>query len=412
MTSEQTLSKKTNPSGIDRRGFLAGAGAAGVMIVKPELVAGSQANSKIRIGIVGCGGRGTWITDLFMQNGGYELVGAADYFKDRVDHLGDKFKLDAAKRFTGLNGYKRLLETKPDAVVIESPPYFHPIHAMAAAEAGCHVYLAKPIAVDVPGCLEVAEAARKAAEKKRCFLVDFQSRADEFYRESIRRVHAGDIGPLVSGEAVYYCGITWGGADVLAKDPKNPENRLRAWGLDRVLSGDIITEQNIHALDVATWIIDDHPIKAIGACGKRGRNDLGDCNDHFSVIFWFPKGVMLTFASKQYGTGYDDIGCRMFGPRGMIETHYGGPCFIRGEKSYKGGKSPHIYTDGAVRNIADFRESILKGDCSNPTVAPSVRSNLTTILGRSAAYARTEVTWDEMMRAAVKFEFDTSKLAS
>jgi myo-inositol 2-dehydrogenase/D-chiro-inositol 1-dehydrogenase len=412
MTSEQTLSKKTNPSGIDRRGFLAGAGAAGVMIVKPELVAGSQANSKIRIGIVGCGGRGTWITDLFMQNGGYELVGAADYFKDRVDHLGDKFKLDAAKRFTGLNGYKRLLETKPDAVVIESPPYFHPIHAMAAAEAGCHVYLAKPIAVDVPGCLEVAEAARKAAEKKRCFLVDFQSRADEFYRESIRRVHAGDIGPLVSGEAVYYCGITWGGADVLAKDPKNPENRLRAWGLDRVLSGDIITEQNIHALDVATWIIDDHPIKAIGACGKRGRNDPGDCHDHFSVIFWFPKGVMLTFASKQYGTGYDDIGCRMFGPRGMIETHYGGPCFIRGEKSYKGGKSPHIYTDGAVRNIADFRESILKGDCSNPTVAPSVRSNLTTILGRSAAYARTEVTWDEMMRAAVKFEFDTSKLAS
>lgn len=412
MKNKQTLQGQVNPLGIHRREFLAGATAASVMIVKPELVAGSQANSKIRMGIVGCGGRGTWITDLFMQNGGYELVGAADYFKDRVDRLGDKFKLDAAKRFTGLNGYQKLLETKPDAVVIESPPYFHPIHAMAAAEAGCHVYLAKPIAVDVPGCLAIAEAARKAAEKKRCFLVDFQSRADEFYRESIRRVHAGDIGPLVSGEAVYYCGITWGGADALAKDPKNPENRLRAWGLDRVLSGDIITEQNIHALDVATWIIDDHPIKAFGTCGKQGRQDAGDCNDHFSVIFWFPKGVILTFASKQYGTGYDDIGCRMFGPKGMIETHYGGPCFIRGEKSYKGGKSPHIYTDGAVRNIADFRESILKGDCSNPTVAPSVRSNLTTILGRSAAYARTEITWDEMMRAAVKFEFDTRGLAS
>jgi len=412
MSSNQASRGTMNSAGIHRRGFLAGATAAGVMIVRPERVAGSQANSKIRMGIVGCGGRGTWITDLFMQNGGYELVGAADYFKDRVDHLGDKFKLEAAKRFTGLNGYKKLLDVKPDAVVIESPPYFHPIHAMAAAEAGCHVFVAKPIAVDVPGCLAIAEAARKAGEKKRCFLVDFQSRADEFYRESIRRVHAGDIGPLVSGEAVYYCGITWGGADALAKDPKNPENRLRAWGLDRVLSGDIITEQNIHALDVATWIIDDQPIKAVGACGKRGRKDAGDCHDHFSVIFWFPKGVMLTFASKQYGTGYDDIGCRMFGPQGMIETHYGGPCFIRGEKSYKGGKSPHIYTDGAVRNIADFRESILKGDCSNPTVAPSVRSNLTTILGRSAAYARTEVTWEEMMRAAVKFEFDTSGLAS
>jgi predicted dehydrogenase len=412
MTSKQATEETGSRVSLDRRGFLAGATAAGLMIVKPELVVGSQANSKVRMGIVGCGGRGTWITDLFMQNGGYELVGAADYFQDRINGLGDRFKLDPAKRFTGLYGYKKLLDAKPDAVVIESPPFFHPIHAMAAAEAGCHVYVAKPIAVDVPGCLTIADASRKAAENKRCFLVDFQSRADDFYRESIRRVHAGDIGPLVSGEAVYYCGGTWGGAEVLAKDPKNPENRLRAWGLDRFLSGDIITEQNIHALDVATWIINDQPIKAIGICAKRGRKDPGDCNDHFSVIFWFPKGVTLTFASKQYGTGYDDIGCRMFGPQGMIETHYGGPCFVRGEKSYKGGKSPHIYTDGAIRNIADFRAAIIKGDCSNPTVAPSVRSNLTTILGRSAAYARTEITWDEMMRAAIKYEFDTGGLVA
>jgi predicted dehydrogenase len=410
MTNKRTNEQTGSHVALDRRGFLAGATATGLMIVKPELVAGSQANSKVRMGIVGCGGRGSWITDLFMQNGGYELVGAADYFQDRVNGLGDRFKLDPAKRFTGLYGYKKLLDAKPDAVVIESPPFFHPIHAMAAAEAGCHVYVAKPIAVDVPGCLIIAHASRKAAENKRCFLVDFQSRADDFYRESIQRVHAGDIGPLVSGEAVYYCGGTWSGAETLAKDPKNPENRLRAWGLDRVLSGDIITEQNIHALDVATWIINDKPIKAIGTCAKRGRKDPGDCNDHFSVIFWFPKGVTLTFASKQYGTGYDDIGCRMFGPQGMIETHYGGACFIRGEKSYKGGKSPHIYTDGAIRNIADFRQSILKSDCSNPTVAPSVRSNLTTILGRSAAYARTEITWDEMMRAAIKYEFDTGGL--
>ncbi len=83
---------------------------------------------------------------------------------------------------------------------------------MAGVDAGCHVYVAKPIAVDVPGCLTIAEAGRKATEKKRCFLVDFQTRANEFYQEAIRRVHAGDIGPMVSGEAVYYCGATWGGA--------------------------------------------------------------------------------------------------------------------------------------------------------------------------------------------------------
>jgi len=411
MMKKQARGQNDRRGTLDRRGFLAGATAAGLMMVKPELVAGSQANSKVRMGIIGCGGRGTWITDLFVQNGGYELVAAADYFKDRVNGLGDRFKLDPARRFTGLHGYKRLIDAKPDAVVIESPPFFHPIHAMAAAEAGCHVYVAKPIAVDVPGCLAIAEASKKAAERKRCFLVDFQTRADEFYQEAIRRVHAGDIGPLVSGEAVYYCGGTWGGAEALAKDPKNPENRLRAWGLDRVLSGDVITEQNIHALDVATWIVSDHPLKAVGTCAKKGRKDPGDCNDHFAVIFSFPKDVLVSFASKQYGTGYDDIGCRMFGPQGMIETHYGGPVFVRGAKSYKGGKSPHIYSDGAIRNIADFRANILKGDCSNVTVAPSVRSNLTTILGRTAAYKKAEVTWDEMMKACEKYEFETRGLA-
>lgn len=410
MKRSQVVEESTSRSGLDRRGFLAGATAAGLLIVRPELVAGSQANSKVRMGIVGCGGRGTWITDLFMKNGGYDLVAAADYFPDRVSNLGDKFKLDAAKRFTGLDAYKRLIDAKPDAVVIESPPYFHPIHAMAAVEAGCHVYVAKPVAVDVPGCLSIADASRKAAEKKRCFLVDFQTRADEFYQEAIRRVHAGDIGPLVSGEAVYYCGGTWGWADTLAKDPKNPENRLRAWGIDRVLSGDVITEQNIHALDVATWIINDPPLKAVGTCAKKGRKDPGTCNDHFAVIFEFPKDVLVSFASKQYGTGYDDIGCRMFGPEGMIETHYGGPCFVRGRKSYKGGKSPHIYTDGAIHNIAGFHAAILKGDCSNATVAPSVRSNLTTILGRTAAYKQAEVTWDQMMKACEKYEFDTRGL--
>ncbi|MCR4413466.1 MAG: Gfo/Idh/MocA family oxidoreductase [Thermoguttaceae bacterium] len=405
MTTDNHAASPRDVSSLPRRGFLAGAGAIGLSILKPELVFGSQANTKVKIGLVGCGGRGTWIAKLFQDHGGYQLVAAADYFKDRVDRAGEQFKIEAARRYTGLDGYKRLLDSKPDAIVIESPPYFHPEQAMAGVDAGCHVYCAKPIAVDVPGCLTIAEAGRKGTEKKRCVLIDFQTRTSEFYQEAIRRVHAGDIGPLVNGEAVYYCGPTWGGDEVLAADPKNPENRLRAWGLDRVLSGDVITEQNIHTLDVATWIVNADPLRAYGVCAKKGRQDHGDCHDHFSVIFEFPGDVTVAFISKQYGTGYDDIGNRMFGPKGMIEAHYFGATFIRGEKSYKGGKHGNLYTDGAIKNIADFHASILKGDFSNPTVAPSVRSNLTTILGRTAAYKRASVTWDEMMKTAEKWEF-------
>jgi predicted dehydrogenase len=409
MSNEHQLELGGQHGWMSRRGFLAGTAAAGLTIVAPKLVAAAEANAKISLGLIGCGGRGNWIADLFKQHGGYQFTAVADYFADRAAATGKRLGVPEGQAFSGVSGYKRLLDAKPDAIVIQSPPYFHPEQAIAGVDAGCHVYCAKPIAVDVPGCQTIADAGRKGTEKKRCVLIDFQTRANEFYRETVKRVHDGDIGPLVSGEAVYYCGGTWGGADALAKDPQNPENRLRAWGIDRVLSGDVITEQNIHALDVASWLINQNPLKAVGSCGKRGRQDPGTCNDHFAATFTFPD-VLLSFASKQYGTGYDDIGCRMFGPKGMADTHYFGLVMIRGEKSYKGGKLGNLYTEGAVQNIADFHAAITKGDFANPTVAPSVRSNLTTILGRTAAYKKTEVTWDEMMKAAERLEFPLAGL--
>ena len=364
---------------------------------------------RITLGLIGCGGRGNWIADLFNQHGGYQFVATADYFADRAEAAARRLKVPARKAFSGLSAYRRVLDAKPDAIVIESPPYFHPEQALAGVDAGCHVYCAKPIAVDVPGCLTIAEAGRKGTANKRCVLIDFQTRANEFYQETVRRVQAGDIGPIVSGEAVYYTGPTWGGGDL-----STPENRIRCWGGDRILSGDIITEQNIHALDVATWFAGQDPVKAYGDCGIGGRsdNDKHTCNDHFTAVFTFPKNLIVTFASKQYGTGMEDIGCWMFGPKGTADTHYFGIVRIVGEKSYKGGRMGNLYTDGAVRNIADFHAQVVKGDCANATVAPSVRSTLTTILGRMAAYKKAEVSWDEMMKTAERYEFPTTGLKS
>ena len=193
---------------ISRRNFIAGAGAAALSftIVKPQLVRGANANSKINLGIIGCGGRGTWIAELFKENGGYNIAAAADYFKDRVDNLGEKLGVPEAMRFTGLSSYKRVLEQKLDAVAIESPPYFHPEQAAAGVDAGCHVYLAKPMAVDVPGCDSIAKSGKKAAGKKLVYLIDFQTRADKFYIEALKRVHNGAIGELAFGESSYHAG--------------------------------------------------------------------------------------------------------------------------------------------------------------------------------------------------------------
>ena len=338
MTLHTALDHSLRPENVSRRSFLAGAtvAAAGLLIVEPRQVAAAGANSKITLGLIGCGGRGNWIADLFQSHGGYQFVATADYFPDRAKAAAQRLGVAENRAFSGLSAYKRLLDTRPDAIVIESPPYFHAEQALAGVDAGCHVYCAKPIAVDVPGCQTMAEAGRKGTEKKRVVLIDFQTRTSEFYHEAIRRVHAGDIGKVVSGEAVYYGGqLGVGGYDA-----NNPESKIRAWVLDRVLSGDTITEQFIHALDVATWVIDAAPIKAYGACGKNGRDDAGTCNDHFNVIYSFPKDVLLSFTGTQFGGGgYDDIGCRMFGPQGMIDVHYFGIAHIIGQQVVQRGQA-------------------------------------------------------------------------
>ena len=145
---------------------------------------------------------------------------------------------------------------------------------------------------------------------------------------------------------------------------------------------------------------------------EKGRDDAGTCNDHFNVIYAFPKDVLVSFTGTQFGTGYGDIGCRMFGSRGMIDTHYFGIAHIDGYKSYKGGRHGNLYTDGAVSNIAAFHAAVGKGDFANATVAPSVRSNLTTILGRTAAYKNAEVTWEEMLKCGEKLEYSFAGLKS
>lgn len=405
--SQQSLTGA--PDAVTRRGFLASAGAAAlsVTVLQSQLARSYAANAKVNLGMIGCGGRGTWIADLFRQHGGYNVVAACDYFQDRVDAFGDKFSIDRARRFTGLSGYRRLLDAGVDAVAIESPPYFHHEQAAASVDAGKHVYVAKPVAVDVPGCQSIAESGRKATARRLCLLVDFQTRADPFFQEALKRVREGALGEFAFGEATYHADDPWAGQhSALQEDPNNPENRLRAWGLDKILSGDVITEQNIHTLDVASWIMNEHPVCAYGTGGRTVRR-LGTCWDHFALVFIYPKNVAITFSSRQFGahgTQPEGIRNRMFGADGVLETEYGGQVLIRGKAFYRGGSSPGIYQDGAVANIATFYNDITGANYANPTVEPSVRSNLVTILGRTAAYENRVVTWDEIVNNKVKLD--------
>lgn len=400
--------KQSIPStnSMNRRSFLAGTSASvlAFSVLTPSLAGADEAKGKIKAGLIGCGGRGRWIAELFQQHGGYSFAAVSDYFQDRVDEAGKKLNVPEEKRFTGLSGYKKLLEQDLDAVIIQTPPYFHPQQAADAVAAGKHVYLAKPIAVDVPGCVSIEDSGKKSAENKKVFFVDFQTRADKMYQQAAKMVHAGELGKLVLVEASYQCSLMFENLDQDVRNhPNDPEVRLRAWAIDRALSGDIITEQNIHALDVASWMINAEPVKASGTGGRK-REFVGNCWDNFAVIFHYPSDLVCSFNSRQSGFAYDDIMCRVYGLNGTVDTHYAGKVTIRTRDARIDGDSGNLYQDGAVTNIASFHEAITKGDFSNPTVAPSVRSNLTTILGRTAAYKGREVTWKEMMQANEKLE--------
>ncbi|TWU39694.1 Gfo/Idh/MocA family protein [Novipirellula artificiosorum] len=387
---------------LNRRVFGSGVAAASIGLIAAPALAQTSNAPKLRLGVIGCGGRGTWIAKLFAAHGGYEVVAAADYFEDRVNSFGDALKVSASRRHTGLSGYKKMLDDPHlDAVAIESPPYFHPQQAEDAVEAGKHVYLAKPIAVDVPGCKSVEQSGKKATAKGLCFLVDFQTRANTYFQEAIKQVHEGAVGKFAFGESTYHAGIPWKG-QIVAAASGTPEDQLRAWGLNRILSGDIITEQNIHTLDVASWIMNAAPESAFGTGGQKVR-DFGSCWDTFSVIFNYADNIGITFSSRQFdghGSEPEGIRNRMFGSEGVLETAYGGQVQIRGEHAYEGGSSPGIFKEGAVTNIATFYDQIQNKDCSNSTVPESVRSNLTTILGRTAAYQGRVVTWKEIMQNA------------
>ena len=277
------MPNQTDVSASNRRSLLKAA-AGGVLLLKPETVFGSQANSTVEVGLIGCGGRGNWIGPFFPEFTGARMVALADVIKSHLDSTRDVFKVDGSRAYYGPDAYKELVGSKLDAVIIETPPLFHPEHARAAVEAGKHVYCAKPIGVDVPGCLSFLEAGKKAKDKL-TFWVDFQSRAQPVFQEVASRIHRGDLGKVAFSQVFYYAGRP-------SKDKGSPgmdpgQRRVLNFYMDKALGGDIIVEQNIHVIDMANWYLQGHPLKAFGTGGRTDWSgtdfDGGDAWDHFQV---------------------------------------------------------------------------------------------------------------------------------
>ncbi|MGA2629544.1 MAG: Gfo/Idh/MocA family oxidoreductase [Terriglobia bacterium] len=428
------MEKDHSDSKIGRREFLgsAAAAAAGFMIIKPELVRGTAANSAVRLGILGCGGRGTAVGGGFVDNTTARVVALADLFADQLEAAEKNFNgqqaakgyaaIDKSQLFKGPKSYEQIIGSKEvDVILVSTPPYFHPHHLEAVVAGGKHVYCEKPVAIDVPGAKRAVEVGKKA-QGKLSLAVGFQIRKAPPYVEMVRRIHNGALGQIGCGLAYYYCPHIdrpdWGNVSAETK-------RFRNWVWDRHLSGDIIVEQNIHVIDICNWLLQGHPVKAVGAGSRKLRNDAGNCYDNFNLVFTYPGDVQVSFGSTQFDKHEFDAAVRFFGTRGSCEAHYDHRMSIAGEEKWDAGlgagqQGSQFSAAGTFRGSLDQSdsekqkavvESITSGNFLNEA-SQGADSALTAMLGRTAAYTGKEVTWEELMNSNEVFDpkIDINKL--
>ena len=380
--------------------------AAGLLSAEPAAEPAQQAPSpqitrKIKAGLVGCGGRGSWIAGLFKQHGGYEFIAAADYFQERADKTGDAIGVPKANRFSGLSGYKRVLDSGAEAVVLETPPYFFAEHAEAAAQAGLHVYMAKPVAVDVPGALRVSAANQAATEKKRVFLVDYQMPTDPMNIEVARRLRAAALGTL---QLAYSCGMR----SAPFPDPpmtENIESRLvnLVWISDEAIGGGYIGNYDIHIIDAVIWALQRRPVSAYGRGGRFRKNPHGDSYDTNVLTFNFDDGLAwsheATIASPSDWITQESLDASIQGSAASARLSYYVKAYVRGgPQHFPGGPVKDLYKAGAQRNIASFYEQVTGGTCKNDTAGCAVDGILTCILGREAAGRGELLTLDAVIK--------------
>lgn len=362
----------------------------------------------IKLGLIGCGGRGPWLAGLFKQHGGFEIHATADYFQPSADKAGDDLGVDKSRRFSGLTAYQKLLASGVEAVAIVNIPRFHAEHAMAAIEAGVHVYAAKPVAIDVPGALKVQAAGKLATEKKLTHLVDYQMPGDPVNAEILKRIHDGALGRLMHIDSMGFSQVWPDPAD------RNPENLLRRgnWLTAIPLSGDFIVEYSVHSIDAVLCAVGKRPVKAHGTARRCRANAHGDGREVYLVNYTFDDGLAWTHRCQALNNVQDNIiRCEVYGDAAYAHINYWGKSYLRGGKQqFGGGPINSLYDQGAIRNIATFYQNMVSGDCSNPTVSRAVDDALTAILGREAAARGAELTMDALIKENAALGFDTTGL--
>ena len=394
-------------STIQRRTFVRNA----PLILGAHTVFGYQANSVVRFGIIGTGGRGQYVGTLMANDRNARLIAICDRYADRIDAA--KTKVPSADKAVAYRDYRQLLDNKDvDAVLIATPVFLHPEHFEAAVLAKKHIYCEKPAGADVAGCKRILSAWERRDKSKR-IQFGFQQRFSSQYLKAHSYLTSGKIGEMKLMMSYWVLGYLPPTTDSgLYHDLPVEEQKLRRWASWNQLSGGPIVEQDCHGIDTINWFARDiHPTSAVGRGGLRYPLPYGDWGtDHHDVIYQYPGGLEGWLISIKHTAGYRDVKEQFYGSKGLLET------------SRKYMKLHGMTPDVRYKSADDLRDTSLmeleesnaditgeatlaffKGILANESydmTRTAVESTLTAILGRMAIETKREITWDEMMRSA------------
>lgn len=396
---------------ISRRSFVEASGAALAAVALPRSAfgIGRPDADPIRIGVIGCGGRGTGAArDAVAASDNILITALGDLFPDRLAAARAGFaravtedaRLAAAYRvteetcFTGWDAYKQVLATDCDLVILASPPAFRSEHLTAAVAAGKHIFTEKPVAVDVRTYLEAIAAADFAARKGLAIVAGTQRRHDPRYRETIRRIHDGAIGEVITGQVYWNQGGLWS----RARRPEwsDMEFQLRNWLYYTWASGDHIVEQHVHNIDVANWVMGSAPVRAVALGGRQTRTDAlyGHVYDHFAVEYEYADGrKVFSFCRQQDGTA-SKVAEAFHGTRGRSNAFD----TIEGPNAWR-----HERLEGMNPYVEEHRHLVASIRAGSPINEGRqvAESNLSAILGREAAYTGQALTVDELLASGL-----------
>jgi len=418
-------------SNRSRRQFLRDSSLATAAVLAanrlPFTITGHAApDDPIRIGVIGCGGRGTGAvldalgagTKVIYPQAGYhtedvdpsskitdksiQVVALADVFKDRIERCREQLHalgmdIPEEMTFTGFDAYEKLLAVPQiNYVILATPPHFRPAHLLATIKAGKNAFVEKPVGVDGPGIRTVLEAGELAKQKGLGIAAGTQRRHMRGYNQTIQRIHDGAIGEIVTGRFYWNGGVIW----VIDRKAgwTDMEWQLRNWNYFTWLGGDHIVEQHVHNLDVMNWVMNDHPIKAYGMGGRQARpsKTYGHIYDHFAIEFEFPNGVRTSSQCRQMN------GCEGRVEEAVVGTKGSSNC----EKWIKSaGTAMWRFRDKEVnayqQEHQDLIASIRAGQPLNEAKNVA-ESTLTGIMGREAAYSGQTIEWDKALNSTLR----------